>query len=166
MTPHRFFVVSYKRLLLCSIFSFGLYEIYWFYRNWLSIKEAEESKIMPFWRAIFTLIWCYPLFKKIYETSQSRGYKASESYLWVAIIYIIVMLTHNLPTPLWLISMFSVLVLIPVQRAAFAANLSIQPEAAVEKQWTRGQLIILAFSAFLWGLNLLAFLLPEAATGA
>ncbi len=51
-----FFPVSITKLIILSICTIGIYEVYWFYKNWEIIKQREYSKISPFWRAIFSAI--------------------------------------------------------------------------------------------------------------
>lgn len=57
--------VSKVKFVIYSIVSLGLYDLWWFYKNWCFIRDRDESKIRPFWRAIFSIIWCYPLAKDI-----------------------------------------------------------------------------------------------------
>ena len=64
-----YFPVSPLKLIVLSVCTFGLYKFYWFYKNWCLIKEREsslsmqigfrDSGIMPFWRALFTVLYCY-----------------------------------------------------------------------------------------------------------
>jgi hypothetical protein len=42
-----FFPVSITKFLLLSIGTLGLYEIYWFYKNWGFIKARDRSDISP-----------------------------------------------------------------------------------------------------------------------
>ena len=46
-----FFAVSPLKLIVMSTATLGIYELYWFYKNWKLIKQRTESNIMPFWRA-------------------------------------------------------------------------------------------------------------------
>ena len=41
--------------VILSIFTFGIYDMIWMYRNWKYFKYTEKTDIMPFWRAWFGL---------------------------------------------------------------------------------------------------------------
>ena len=68
-----FFPVSSLKLVVMCIVTFGIYEVYWFYKNWKLIKQRTASDIMPFWRAFFAVLFCYSCFKRIEEAATSRG---------------------------------------------------------------------------------------------
>ena len=52
-----FFAPPLIKLVVMSLTTLGLYVLYWFYRNWKTIKLRGHDGIMPFWRAVFPLIW-------------------------------------------------------------------------------------------------------------
>jgi hypothetical protein len=102
-------------------FTFGLYELYWFYKNWQAIKLREKENISPFWRAFFGYFFCYALFSEIGEWQQEIG-KGKMPAGWLACGWIIANLTWRLPDPFWLISTASVLFLVPVQKVVNEIN--------------------------------------------
>jgi|SRR3989338_5664899 len=91
----EYFAISPKRLALFSILTLGIYEIYWFYKNWQAVKSAEGQKISPFWRAIFAVFFCHGLFKKVLESAKSHAYQASYSPGWLATAYILLLVVGN-----------------------------------------------------------------------
>src|SRR4051812_24345977 len=48
--------VSPVKFIIYSICSLGLYNTYWFYKNWRYVRDRDGSNIRPFWRAIFSPI--------------------------------------------------------------------------------------------------------------
>jgi hypothetical protein len=66
--------VSPTRFLILTLLSLGLYRLYWNYKNWKAIKEAEKINISPFWRTIFTGFFIHALFKKIYFSAKRYNY--------------------------------------------------------------------------------------------
>ncbi len=62
--PH-FFTASILKLVIMSICTMGIYQLYWFYKNWKLIRERTGQKIRPFWRAFFSPLWAYSCFKEI-----------------------------------------------------------------------------------------------------
>lgn len=85
----EYFAISKKRLVLLSFFTLGIYEFYWFYKNWSAVKKAENINISPFGRAWFSIFYCYSLFKKVFRSAEIEGYSNSYSPGWLAATYII-----------------------------------------------------------------------------
>ncbi|MEA1015109.1 DUF3857 domain-containing transglutaminase family protein [Sphingosinicella sp. LY1275] len=54
--------VPRAKFLTLSITTWGLYAVYWFWRNWRWERRHSSPGILPFWRAFFGIIWLYPLF--------------------------------------------------------------------------------------------------------
>jgi len=94
--------VSALKFIIYSICSFGLYELFWFYKNWCYIRDRDGSSIMPFWRAFFGIIWCYPLAKDIGD-SHARSNAGLVGL--AAVAFIGLTLCHKLPDPYWLLSL-------------------------------------------------------------
>jgi len=76
-----FFPVSEDKLMTLYILSFGLYGIYWFYKNWKCQEPLMDKKIYPLWRAIFSIFFTHSLFKRILQQAshleQRHQFKAS-----------------------------------------------------------------------------------------
>lgn len=68
----RFFPISLAKFLVLSFFTMGFYSVYWMYRNWKAIKQKQQSELMPIARAIFAIIWFYPLFTALKNDSIER----------------------------------------------------------------------------------------------
>ncbi|MDD3940310.1 MAG: zinc-ribbon domain-containing protein [Candidatus Pacebacteria bacterium] len=91
----EYLAISPKRLALFSVLTFGIYEIYWFYKNWEAVKKAEGQNISPFWRAIFAVFFCHSLFKKVLESAKAHDYKESYSPGWLTAAYIALIFIGN-----------------------------------------------------------------------
>jgi hypothetical protein len=61
----RFFPVSEDKLMTLYILSFGLYGVFWFYKNWKLQQKLMDKKIYPLWRAIFSIFYTHSLFRRI-----------------------------------------------------------------------------------------------------
>ena len=46
-----FFATSQAKLAIMSIATLGIYDIWWFYKNWLAVRARTGRKIRPGWRA-------------------------------------------------------------------------------------------------------------------
>lgn len=112
------YVISSLKLVVLSITTFGLYEIYWFYKQWKSFKTEKDLKVTPWARALFATLMAYFLFKEVSKANDSVDNTQGklESGL-LAIAYFILISLYRLPEPYWLLVLLSFLPLIPVQNA-------------------------------------------------
>jgi hypothetical protein len=69
----RFFAVSPVKLVVLSVCTLGLYQIYWFYKHWVLIKRRSEPLIIPWARAFFGFFWCYSCFEFIRNDERRLG---------------------------------------------------------------------------------------------
>ena len=58
----HFFAVSPVKLVALSVCTLGIYQIYWFYKHWVLIKEHSEPHIVP-WARLFRLLLVLQLFR-------------------------------------------------------------------------------------------------------
>jgi hypothetical protein len=65
----RYFPVSEGKLMTLYILSFGLYGVYWFYKNWKLQEPMMDKKIYPVWRAIFSIFFTHALFRRIDQSA-------------------------------------------------------------------------------------------------
>lgn len=64
-TDAEFYIVSTTKFTVLFLLTFGLYIIYWFYRNWKLYKAKNELDIWPVPRAIFNIFFAHSLFNNI-----------------------------------------------------------------------------------------------------
>lgn len=81
------FVISNWKLAILSICTFGLYDIYWFYKQWKSYKADKKLKVSPFWRSIFSPIFSYSLFKNISNASKDLDKNKGVEAGALAVVY-------------------------------------------------------------------------------
>jgi len=93
-----FFPVEKNRLIIMSIFSVGLYVLYWFYKNWVLYKERTGKNISPVLRTIFAPVTAYYIFIEIVEKSE----EISEDIWWsaglMALAYFLINACNVLPS--------------------------------------------------------------------
>lgn len=83
-----FFVTSRDKLHLLYFATFGLYAIYWFYKQWDSQRAAMlPRKIAPAARSIFQIFFTHSLCRLISEHKQRQGL-ASWDYSGTAWLYV------------------------------------------------------------------------------
>lgn len=122
-----FFAVSPTKFLVMCVCTFGIYEYYWFYKNWALIQERERSNIMPFGRATFAYFFCYSLFRKIRNTAKDHGLKKSLPAGLLAAGWMMAIMLCKLPDPYWLVSYVSLLFFLPVQGQINEINAKLTP---------------------------------------
>jgi hypothetical protein len=116
-----YFPVSLIKLSVLSICTFNLYQIVWFHHNWRLIKEREHSKIEPIWRAIFSLVFIYPLLRKINKTAKAANLPTTTA-VGLAAGWILFTLYGLSRDPFWIVSFLSFLFLLPAQRIVNKVN--------------------------------------------
>jgi hypothetical protein len=131
-----FFAVSLLKLAVMSMATLGFYELFWFYRNWVLIKRRERSDILPFWRAFFTLFFCYQCFHKIQDHAIERKLVTFHAVGWLAAAWIILSLTWRLPEPYFWLGLLRVIPLMPVQALANRIRRAETPEAPGNSRFT------------------------------
>lgn len=121
------FAVSTTKLLVMSMCTIGLYQMFWFYKNWSLIKLHQRSSILPAARAFFGVIFCYSCFSEIRAIGQRRGVPDAPAAGPLAVGWIIATLVWKLPDPFWFAALAAVLFLMPVQVYANAVNDAVAP---------------------------------------
>lgn len=107
---------------LLSFCSFGLYPVYWFYRNWRFFKELYDMDIYPVWRAVFSVLFAHVLLERINDLAVEKGHPGISSnayatgYVIVAIIQRILDRTLPVSLALFALLMPPFLFLIPSVR--------------------------------------------------
>jgi hypothetical protein len=151
-TTPLYFPVSKTKLILMSISTLGLYEIYWFYKNWNHIKIRTRQKIRPFWRAIFSVFYCYSLFKTVQESADAHRGRQEINPGWLAVGYILLSITYKLPDPFWVVSLLAFLPLLPVQGAINSINARVAPAADRNSNFSVKNIFVMIIGSLLLAL--------------
>lgn len=157
-----FLYISPARLILLSIASMGLYEIYWVYKNWRYIKERDGLKIKPFWRGVFGIFYCHSLLRRIHEDKDARAVQDpafSASGLatgWVVLIIIANIVGRAPSIAASIIAAFipSFLCFVPVQNYINSVTEKRDPGQKVYG-WSSGHIVCLVFGVIIWALLLI-----------
>lgn len=155
-------IVDSGKFILLFILSFSFYGLWWMYKSWKFFKEKESLDILPAARAIFAIIFLFPLLEKIKGFAKTTGYNSgySSGLLTFAFIFLNIA-ASQLPEPFWLISYLSFVFLIaPVNAFNFAIENSGQYNA-----WRGGfnnrQIGILVVGVIVWVLALIGLFSAE-----
>jgi hypothetical protein len=122
-----FFAVSLLKLAVLSLCTNGLYQLYWFYRNWRLIIERENLDVSPFGRTFSAFFYWHETFTRIRDYAERKGVVISLSAGVLAAGCMIAPLCWQLPSPYYPIGHMAVVFLLPVQAAVNRINGSVMP---------------------------------------
>lgn len=122
-----YFAVSTRKFVVMNACTFGLYQFFWFYKTWQSVRERDKSDIWPMWRTLFVYFFCYSLFAKIRATAQQNNVEVSFPAGPLAAAWIIVSLLAELPGPFLLVSLLGFFLILPVLSAVGLINDKLAP---------------------------------------
>ena len=157
--PTVFFPVSRTKFVVMSIVTFGLYDLYWSYKNWSYLKKQDGLKISPFWRAWFVLFFHYSLLQRM---KNRLGHRTSATYnsAPLTVAYFALLLSARLPDPLSLLSMLSFIPVLPVVLAVEAANASV-PADLLNTRFSGWNVTAIVVFLVLLALAVTGYLLPS-----
>ncbi len=91
----RYYAVAPYKFMLLSILTFGLYFVYWFYRNWRQIKIVDNEDTWPPARGFFYIFFTHSLLADVDANFVSQG----RTYEWkptlIATVFVILTLASN-----------------------------------------------------------------------
>ena len=157
------FGVSLTKLAIMSLCTFGLYELYWCYRQWDALRRREGEQLSPFWRAFFAPLWGFSLFPRLQKLAAKHEAPAGWSGSGLAMAFLILGAASRLPDPLWLVSLFSFLPLLVVQRSVNALNATRASAADRNDRYSGWNVVVIVIGTILLLLAILGTILPEPA---
>jgi len=110
----EFFAVAPAKLAVMSFFTLGIYDLYWFYKNWKAVQTEKDGKFWLFIRVLFCPISAFSLFKKMGIPKASP----------LAAAYLASCMASRLPDPWSLVSLLGFLPLVLVQITANKSSAS------------------------------------------
>ncbi len=96
----EFFPISEGKLITLYILSFGLYGIYWFYKNWKLQQPRMDKKIYPVLRAIFSIFFTHALFRRIHNRAKNMEKKHQFKPNLLATFFVAAVIFGNLLDPI------------------------------------------------------------------
>lgn len=164
MTTHesspQYFSVSKSKFIVMSLCTWSIYEIYWFYKNWNIIKERTGENIRPFWRAFFSVFFCYSFFKSVKQSAGSLAIPTQISPGGLTCAYIALAFMYKLPNPFWLISFLTFLPLLSVQGVINEINSKVSLDHKPNNRFSLGNVVVTVFGGLLLLLTLIGAFLP------
>ena len=153
-----FFAVSLWKVALMSVCTVGLYQVYWFYSNWRLVKLRERRRLSAPWRSVLGILFAYPLFQRI-----SRAAGSHRKLICLAVVAFLLWVGLSLvvyaPLPWAVVSLASVVPLLPMQAVANSVNLRAAPGHIPNSRIRGWNILALVVGGPLALLNLLGFAL-------
>jgi hypothetical protein len=151
-----YFPVARQKLIVMSVTTLSMYQIYWFYKNWQRMNARKGSGGSPFWRAVAAPITAHGLFADVRTDAQSRFLTVGWSSAGLAVIYFGLALCCFLDYPWWTIALGSVFALLPVHATMEEVNRRVAPNAPRNDGYSSMDIaiIVLGISLTILGLYL------------
>jgi hypothetical protein len=142
------FSVSVTKLAVMSIFTFGIYTFYWFYKQFEGFRDRGED-LSPFWRTFFAPLWAFRLFPGIRQLASGNRVEVGWSGTMLALTFLLFCGMAFLPAPYALLSTFSFLPLLPIQRSVNQLNAAVAPAGVLNDSYSRANVIGIVIGALL-----------------
>lgn len=167
----KYLGISVTRLVCMNILTSGLYDCYWFYKNWQIIKLEEKSNISPFWRSVFSIFFVYSLFNKIGRKAihcsgnydlLKQGKICAYSYILCRITVVsLVFIEDIIPDAVICgLQVFHLCMIIPMQQSILSYLKEVIPNYKVINYFSKGEKIFISIGIFLW-ISIIIILLLE-----
>ena len=150
LSPPVYFPVSVTKLVVMSIFTWGFYQLYWFYKNWQFHMYKHKLKIEPFWRGVFAVFFCYSLFKHIKKYAKTNGVQTDIIPELLAFFFIIMSISIAVPGFTWNLILLSFIPLLPVQNLINNINKTLSPNSEINRKYSIWNILIIVVGIFLW----------------
>jgi hypothetical protein len=171
--PTPFYVVSTTKVAVLTIATFGLYELYWFWRHWKLHRIDGKLDIWPVPRAVFSIFFAHALNREIDHRIIRNGERHRWSPGMWATLYVVTAIANRMASRLpeevfsaelsLLVTLASVLAataaLFHAQRAA---NIACgDPQALSNNRFTAANWVWIVLGGLLWLLIGVGLMLPE-----
>lgn len=140
-----------RHLMLLTVCTGGLYELYWFYRNWRDLDGSGPDEVTP--RTVLLTLGLlvpfvnvalvYRQLDRIRGAVNAAGVQPGYSPVLTTCAYFGLGVLANL-TMLWMVSLLMVVPLLPVQDALNRYWLEREPETPVRQELTSRELAVIA----------------------
>ena len=160
--PCAFFPVAPGKLAVMYILTFGLYGVYWFYKNWRLQEPYLNKKINPALRSIFYIFFTHSLFRIIKRAAESKGIETNwHADMWATFFVATTILSNIMdraPSQLAataylnIIGLTLVFVLVmPLYKAQELVNMiNDDPGGALNRNFTIYNYIFIALGGIVW----------------
>jgi len=158
-----FHAVSVAKLTVLSLATWGVYPMYWFFRNWqYQAARAGRSRYLgPLVCTLFADVLAYWLFREIRSYSEQTNKRPLPAG-WLALAWALSFVPYVLPRPFRYLSLLGFVPLLPVQAAVNEINAKLRPSAPRNARFRPWEALLYGIALTLLAGGLLELLLhPE-----
>lgn len=148
------FPVARHKLIVMSVTTLSMYQIYWFFRNYQRLNQRAGSGGSPFWRAVAAPLTAHGLFTHVRTDAQSRFIPVSWSSAGLAVIYLGLTLICFFDYPWWTLALGSVFALVPVHATMEEVNRKVAPTAVRNDSYSAANIMFIVLGVALTILGL------------
>ncbi len=117
-----FFPVTPQKFIVMSLFTLGLYVLYWSYQNFRRVRDYSREAMIPLLRIFFLVIWIIPLLGDIHARAREGGIVVPWRPVVLGGLFILLSFVSLIPNPWSYVSLFAFLWLVPAVQTAQAVN--------------------------------------------
>ena len=96
-----FFLVGVPKFIVMTLLTFGVYQLYWWYRHWARLRAHGGEDVWPWLRTIFANLFAYYFFDRVNEEADRQGTPTLVSPLLLAAAYFVALTCGYLGAPEW-----------------------------------------------------------------
>lgn len=119
----KWFLVGGVKLAVMFVATLGLYQLYWFYKQWDRVRDAGDN-VAPAPRSLFSIIFCYSLFRRIVDSTHAVGVTTHVPPLLLAVGFILGNMAFRMEGPEGFLGFLAFVPLVAAQRIANAVALA------------------------------------------
>lgn len=91
-----FFVVGTTKFVVLFLSTFGLYQLYWWFRQWRQQRDVARVSATPVMRSIFSIFFAHVLFRNANSLAVSKGVQFGAAPGLLAGTYILASISQNM----------------------------------------------------------------------
>ena len=158
-----FYSMGIAKYLVLSILTFGIFNVYWFYKNFSYIKSLHKDDTWPVARAIFSVIFCYSLFLSVRIEIENNKIDSKYSAGTNAVIYILASVIGNLAPGIYgFVAFLAFIPIVITNNEITKLNMHINPNYQPNTKFYWHTWLLIVFGVLIIALMLLGLFLPEA----
>jgi hypothetical protein len=131
-----FFPVGLTKLAVLSVCTLGLYPLHWFYQSWRGVPGRSSGRAEALVMTLFCGLTAYFLFREVERASARSGGPPSVGAGMLAAGFFGLSAMASMPDPYWLVSLFTVVPLLPVAQLINRLNAQLRPRADPNSRFT------------------------------
>lgn len=158
-----YFAVSVPKLLVMSIASLGLYQVYWHYQNWRRYRARSRRRFSVLLRTFLAPLFSFRLFERMHHDLRQAGLRGLPEPGLLALGYLGLNATLSLPDPWWVLSFLNIVPLLMAQAGVNRLHAVVAPAAPRNRRYSGANVALIIAGVFLFVMMLLGlFFMPPA----